>query len=137
MMLVPLPNGSNPARILNPRTQGMLSRMISTALTRTLLFLDQSNKSISKDMIFSNTATIVENAANVRNRKNKALHNCPPVIWANIFGIVINTRLGPDPGSIPKEKHAGMIMNPAISATNVSRAVMLTASPVRLLSLSM
>ena len=84
---------------------------------------------MSKEIIFSNTATTVVNAAKVRNRKKSPPQNAPPGIWAKILGMVIKIRLGPDPGSMPKAKQAGMMMNPAVSATLVSRAVMLTASP--------
>ena len=79
-----------------------MDRIITrTALTRTLFFLVHPNRSISNAMIFSNTAIIVDSAAKVRNRKNSALHKNPPGICAKILGSVINTRLGPAPGSIP------------------------------------
>mgnify|MGYP007017232598 CR=1 FL=1 len=135
MIFVPAPNGSKPARTLNPRTQGMLSTLTMTTFTDTLLLLLQPNRSIENEIIFSNTATIVVIAANVRNKKNNAPHILPPGIWANIFGIVMKIRLGPAPGSIPNAKQDGIMINHAISATNVSNAVILTASPVRLRSL--
>ncbi len=77
---------------------------------------------------------MVVNAAKVRNKKNSAAHTRPPGIWANILGIVMKIRLGPAPGSIPNAKQDGIMINPAINATKVSSAVILTASPARLLS---
>ena len=71
----------------------MLSRMIKTALTATLLFLDHPKRSISKEMIFSNTATTVVKAANVRNKKKSPPQKAPPGIWAKILGMVIKIRL--------------------------------------------
>jgi len=52
-------------------------------------------------MIFSNTAMIVENAANVINKKKKVPQILPPGIWINTFGSVINISSGPAPGLIP------------------------------------
>lgn len=49
----------------------------------------------------------------------------------NTFGRVINSNDGPLSGFTPNEKHAGIIMNPAISATNVSSKTILMASPVK------
>ena len=107
--------------------------IINVAHTSTLFFLLQPSSSILNITRFSNTAIIVDNAANVRNKKNKNAQILPPLICAKIFGNVIKIRLGPAPGSIPYEKHAGMIINPAVRATNVSRSIIFTASPVRLL----
>ncbi len=66
---------------------------MSAALTRTLFCRDHPNRSISKAMMFSNTAMIVDSAAKVRNRKNRALHTNPPGICAKILGSVMKTRL--------------------------------------------
>ena len=51
-------------------------------------------------------------------------------------GIVIKIRLGPASGSTPNAKQDGIMINPASNATVVSKAVIVIASPVRLLSLS-
>ena len=46
---------------------------------------------IEKNKIFSNTAMMVERAANVIKIKNNAPQNRPPIIWLNIFGRVTKT----------------------------------------------
>ena len=80
--------------------------------------------------ISSNTAIIVDKAANDINKKNIKPHILPPVILLNTLGRVINNNEGPLSGFTPYAKQAGIIINPAIKATNVSRITMLTASPV-------
>ena len=85
-------------------------------------------------MIFSNTAMIVEHAAKNMHRKKIVPQILPPPIALKIFGSVIKIRLGPLSGCTLNAKHAGKIINPAISATNVSSTVTQTASPVSLLS---
>ena len=55
----------------------------------------------------------------------------------NTFGSVLKSSEGPASGCTPNEKHAGIIINPAISATNVSSTTMLTASPPMVLSFFM
>ena len=97
----------------------------------TLFFLDQPKRSMSNAMMFSKTAMTVVSAANERNTKNSAPQICPPFICEKMFGIVRKISDGPASGSTPKAKHAGMMMKPAISATSVSSAVTVTASPVR------
>ena len=94
------------------------------------------NKKTEEKFDYS-TKTIVENAAKDINRKNKAPQSLPPAIWLNTFGSVINTSPGPAPGSTPNAKHAGMMINPAINATNVSRIRILTLSPASVHSLPM
>ena len=85
--------------------------------------------------MFSNTAIIVERAANVRNRKKSAPQILPPAMEAKIFGSVINIRLGPLFGSTPYEKQAGKIIRPDTIATNVSSTTMFIDSPKRAWSL--
>ena len=51
-----------------------------------------------------------------------------------MLGSVINKSDGPAPGATPYAKHAGIIMNHAIRATNVSSRMILTASPPIVLS---
>ena len=58
----------------------------------------------------------------------------PALIALKMFGSVIKIRLGPLSGWTLNAKQAGKIINPAINATNVSRTVTQTASPVRVLS---
>ena len=84
--------------------------------------------------MFSNTAITVDNAANDMNTKNAVPHILPPAIWLNMLGSVINKSDGPAPGATPYAKPAGIIMNPAIRATNVSSRMILTASPPIVLS---
>ena len=81
-------------------------------------------------MIFSNTAISVVIAANPMKRKNSAPQSLPPLIFAKMFGRVTNSRPGPDPGFTPYAKHAGKMISPAMSATEVSRAMTRIASPV-------
>ncbi len=130
-MPVPGPKGCMPESTLKPRTAGMDKIMISTMFTATAFVLDTPNKSIAKEMMFSNTAMTVESAAKDKNKKNSIPQMRPPAIWLNIWGSVIKIREGPEPGSIPKEKQAGMIIMPAINATNVSSMPMLMASPLK------
>ena len=92
---------------------------------------------MTKLMRFSNTAMIVESAAKLMNTKNRAPQSRPPGICENTPGSVTNTREGPSPGFTPNAKHAGKMMRPATSATNVSSPQMRTASPVRERSLPM
>ena len=49
--------------------------------------------------IFSNTASSVENAANVMNRKNRLPQILPPVMLSNTVAIVSNSSDGPAPTS--------------------------------------
>ena len=95
----------------------------------TLFPLLQPNKSLLKANRFSNTAIIVVSAAKDMNRKNRPPQILPPAIPANMLGSVTNIRFGPESGCIPKEKHAGITIRPAVRATNVSSEVTLTASP--------
>lgn len=81
--------------------------------------------------MFSKTPTMVESAAQNKNRKNKEPQTRPPAICVKMFGNVINTSPGPASGSTPKAKQDGITISPAISATQVSRSTMLTDSPAR------
>ena len=71
------------------------------------------------------------------NTKKSPPQSCPPGMLAKMLGIVMKISPGPALGSMPYAKQAGIIINPAISATSVSSAVMRTHSPVRALFLSM
>ena len=105
--------------------------MSRTILNKTALLRFQPHRSIAKDRMFSNTAITVDSAAKDINRKNRAPQSLPPAIWLNTFGRVMNTSPGPAPGSTLNAKHAGMMIRPAISATNVSRIRILILSPAR------
>ena len=72
-----------------------------TPLIRDAFFLLIPHLSMQLAMMFSKTPMIVENAANVINRKNSAPQKRPPGIWINTFGSVINISSGPAPGLIP------------------------------------
>ena len=76
----------------------------------------------------------VEKLAKLMNRKNSEPHSRPPAMSWNTLGRVMKMREGPLSGSTPKEKQAGKMMSPAISATKVSREQMRTASLVRVWS---
>ena len=58
------------------------------------------NGSVAKDMIFWNTAIMVENAAKDMNRKNMVPHILPPAMWLNTFGRVMKIKDGPAVDSI-------------------------------------
>ena len=62
---------------LYPRTHGTESRMMAIALIKLDFFLLHPVNSIPQEMIFSNTARIVEKAAKDINMKNKLPHNLP------------------------------------------------------------
>ena len=73
-------------------------------------------------MMFSKTAITVDKEANDINKKKSEPQILPPVIETKTLGNVIKIKLGPLSGLIPKEKHAGKIINPAIIATKVSNS---------------
>ena len=73
------PNIEKPsqASTLYPSTQGSESRMMSTRFTVLDFFLLQPVSSATQEIIFSNTARIVENAANDMNMKKRLPHSLP------------------------------------------------------------
>ena len=79
--------------------------------------------------MFSNTASSVESAENIINRKNSVPQRRPPAMWLNTVAMVSKSRLGPAFTSTPKVKQAGKIMRPAVTATKVSNMMTLTDSP--------
>ena len=107
----------------------MESKIIAIAFMKLDFFLLQPVNSIPQEIIFSNTAIIVEIAAKVRNRKNRLPHSLPSGMWLKIFGSVMKIRLGPEVWSTLYVKHAGNIMRPDVIATNVSRITTLVDSP--------
>ena len=92
------PNIANPSQLhrLYPSTQGMESKIIAIAFMKLDFFLLQPVNSIPQEIIFSNTARIVENAAKDIKIKNKLPHNLPIGIWLKIFGRVIKISPGPE-----------------------------------------
>ena len=135
--ILPIPGTSTPAHTLKPSTHGSDNSASAMPFTRQARLRDQPHSSMLKLMMFSNTATTVDSAAKLMNRKNSVPHSCPTGIWLNTLGSVMNTRPGPLPGSTPNAKHAGKMMRPATSATAVSKPQMRSASPVSERSLPM
>ena len=66
----PGPRGWIPDSTLNPRIHGIDNTIIATILTATAFFLSQPQRSIAKEIMFSNTAMTVDSAAKDKNRKN-------------------------------------------------------------------
>ena len=91
---------------LYPSTHGIESKVIAMALTKLDFFLLHPVNSIPQEMIFSNTARIVENAAKDINTKNRLPHNLPIGIWLKIFGRVIKISPGPEVWSTLNVKQA-------------------------------
>ena len=89
--------------------------MISTRLTAQDFWRLHPVSSIPQEMMFSNTARIVENAAKNINKKNRLPQSLPSGIWLKIFGRVIKIRLGPEVWSTWNVKHAGKMISPGDS----------------------
>ena len=133
--MISLPRMVKSLNMVIPKIQGRDNRNMAIPFMSAAFFTLQFHRSCAKDMIFWNTAIMVESAAKDMNRKNSAPQNLPPFMALNTLGRVTNTRPGPYPGLTLKAEHAGKMISPAMSATMVSRIVMLTASPVSLCSL--
>ena len=129
--MVPSPSGAKPLNTLNPKIQGRERIRIAARFTRVDFFLVQPNRSMPKQMIFSNTAMTVDRAAKLMNRKKSAPKIRPPAIWLKMLGRVTNTSPGPSPGFTSKAKQAGKMTRPDSRATVVSRQQIRTDSPVR------
>lgn len=129
-IIVP-PNIEKPSHCkrLNPSTQGSERVEIRKKFIAEDFFLLKPVSSIVQQIIFSNTANIVERAAKDINRKKMLPHNLPIGIFANILGSVMKIRLGPEVWSTLYVKQAGNIIRPAEMATNVSRTTTLADSP--------
>ena len=108
----------------------MDSTITATRLHKTARARLHPVKSIAKEMIFSNTAMMVEIAAKDIHRKKMLPQTLPPLIALKMFGSVMNTSPGPLPGFTPNAKLAGKMIIPATSATKVSSTVTQIASPV-------
>ena len=104
--------------------------MTNTVLNSATFLREAPVRSMQQDMMFSNTASTVENAANAMNTKNRLPHKRPIGMWLKILGRVTKIRFGPLSGETPNAKHAGKMIKPAVNATNVSRMATLTASPM-------
>ena len=63
----PSPIGAKPLQRLKPRAHGRERIMTSMALTSTDFFLEHPNRSMANEIIFSNTAITVDNAAKTMN----------------------------------------------------------------------
>ena len=92
--------------------------------------------------MFSNTAITVENDAKIMNTKNRVPITRPPGIVLKMLDSVVNRNVAPTLEAsavtpLLNAKQAGKMMRPDISATNVSRPVIVNASPSRLRSRSM
>ena len=92
---------------------------------------------MANERMHSNTAMTVESAAKLMKMKNSVPHTFPSHICSNTDGSVMNTSPGPESGATPKAKQAGKMMRPVASATPVSRAPMVAASPMSERSLPM
>ena len=133
MSRMPFPAICTSDHTLKPSAQGMLPRNTKGRRMRTVFFLLQPKSSMQLPMRLSKTAVTVEKLANVMKTKKRDPQNCPKDMLMNTFGSVTKMRDGPSDGSTPNAEHAGKMMRPAIRATNVSSAVILTASPPRVL----
>ena len=117
-----------------PKIHGRDKTNTAIILTKLAFLRFHPHRSCANAMIFWNTAIIVESAANVINKKKNVPQILPPAIALNTFGRVTNTSPGPSPGSTPKAKQAGNIINPATIATTVSKIVILIAYSVSFVS---
>ena len=108
----------------------MDNRIIRTMLIAAVFLRLQPVRSMQQDMMFSKTASTVENAANAMNTKNRLPHRRPPAMWLKMLGRVTKMRFGPLSGDTSNAKHAGKMIRPAVNATKVSSTATLTASPM-------
>ena len=105
-----------------------------TQLAMTAFLRPQPNMSMQLAIRFSNTEMTVVKLAKVMNRKNSVPQKRPPRMPAKTLGRVTKISDGPASGCTPKEKLAGKMIRPLISATKVSSRQMRTASPVSVFS---
>ena len=68
--------------------------------------------------------------ANTTDRKKITEKTCPMGIWEKIFGIVINIKAGPEPGSMPKANTAGIIARAERRAAMVSNTAVRMEAPI-------
>ena len=77
----PSPNGTNELHILNPNAHGIDNTIMNMQQIIDALFLGQFVKSLTHASIFSKTASTVENAAKVINKKNNEPQTLPKGIF--------------------------------------------------------
>ena len=75
--------------------------MMRNRLTKLDFLRVQPVSSMPQQMMFSNTASTVDRAANAMNRKNRLPHRRPIAILAKMLGRVMKMRLGPLVWSTP------------------------------------
>ena len=122
------PIGWKSRNTLNPKIAGKDRMLRAIQFPHTARFLLTFLSSIVMETIFSNTAIIVDIAANDINTKNRVPQILPFTIWLNTLGNVMKRRDGPASGWMLNAKHAGIIINPAVSATKVSKNTILRDS---------
>lgn len=98
--VLPSPRGAKLPQRLKPSTHGTDRMMMAAILQRTAFLRVHPVKSVANEMMFWNTAMMVEKAAKDINRKNSVPQILPPAIWLNTLGRVINIRDGPDLASM-------------------------------------
>ena len=134
MIVEPAPIGWIFFSRLNPNTAGIVSTSIITRFTIRDFFLLQSHSSTDIVIMFSNTAITVERAANDMKMKKNIPHKRLEAIWWKTLGRVMKSSDGPESGSMPYAKQAGIMISPATTATAVSRTITFTDSPTRVRS---
>ncbi len=105
--ILPIPGTSTPAHTLKPSTHGSDNSASAMPFTRQARLRDQPHSSMLKLMMFSNTATTVDSAAKLMNRKNSVPPQLPHRHLAEHAGKRDEHQAGPLPGSTPNAKHAG------------------------------
>lgn len=98
--VLPSPRGAKLPQRLKPSTHGTDRMMMAAILQRTAFLRVHPVKSVANEMMFWNTAMMVEKAAKDINRKNSVPQILPPAIWLNTLGKVMKIRDGPDLASI-------------------------------------
>ena len=97
---MPSPSGLKSARTLKPSTQGIERTKMPIPQIMHVLILLRPVISCTQDIMFWNTAKIVDIAAKVINRKNRLPQSEPSGIFINTLGRVTNIRFGPASTSI-------------------------------------
>ena len=100
-MIVPFPRGATCDQTLKPRTQGRDRMKMAKKLNVLAFFRLQPSRSMELAMRCSNTATTVDMAAKLMNRKNRALQRRPCGMWLNMLGSVTKISPGPASGLTP------------------------------------
>ncbi|CDB62494.1 unknown [Clostridium clostridioforme CAG:132] len=98
--VLPSPRGAKLPQRLKPSTHGTDRMMMAAILQRTAFLRVHPVKSVANEMMFWNTAMMVEKAAKDINRKNSVPQILPPAIWLNTLGRVMKIRDGPAVDSI-------------------------------------